>query len=200
MKHFDMGFDELSNKILADFHRSVQPQSGFTEFTSISKIPDARVQSLTSLLAAMAKQGHQEMFDRSTYLKKIWFQSTTTNSQDSFDPGSSPFKPHLDVNRMWKGMYFVEDVGIDDGPFMSSELNPNDFEKIRLEAKRLVKSGRAPQEIYGDHLSEIQLFPQTGPAGTMLVFDTNTPHQAGTPKPNHSRRVIRLDFSVRRFL
>ncbi len=41
--------------------------------------------------------------------------------------------------------------------------------------------------------------PCVGNAGTMVFFDTNTPHFAGHLYENSVRKVIRLDYKVAKF-
>ena len=46
--------------------------------------------------------------------------------------------------------------------------------------------------IIGSH--ENEAIPLCAPSGTLIIFDTNTPHFAGFIEEDKSRRVARFDF------
>ena len=46
-----------------------------------------------------------------------------------------------------------------------------------------------------EHFTSRDFRQITAPAGTLIIFDTNTPHLAGTPFQGRERHIIRFDLS-----
>lgn len=137
-------------------------------------------------------------YGREVYLDKIWYQSTSSSSPKEF-PNSSPFFPHMDTARYFKGMLYLSDVTENHGPFTSSTLNPDDFEATRHQLIKFLRHAKSSEMDFFlqefSHFSEADFSPITATAGSLVVFDTNTPHLAGTPRGDNTRQVVRFDLS-----
>ena len=132
---------------------------------------------------------------------KLWFQTTTKESVQSFEAKASPFLPHIDTQRYTKAMVYLTDVGTDDGPFTSSKLSPNNFENLR---KKIHQKDPAWMD-YQISQKEFSMTQNTydpilGERGMLIVFDTNTPHFAGKITSNQPRKVLRFDFWDKNFI
>ena len=122
-------------------------------------------------------------------LEKVWFQRSTS-SWTSEQHKAVPFLPHIDKRRYLKAMLYVSDVNKESGAMETSALPPQDYERMRR---------RLPRDYKERGLNLIDLppdsfFPLSGPKGTTILFDTNTPHHAGAVAPGSERRIVRLDF------
>lgn len=122
-------------------------------------------------------------------LEKVWFQRST-NSWTSEHDRTVPFLPHIDKRRYLKAMLYVSDVNKDSGAMETSALPPQDYERMRRRLPRNYKE-RGLNVI---DLPPAAFFPLSGAKGTIILFDTNTPHHAGEVTPDHERRIVRLDF------
>lgn len=132
---------------------------------------------------------------------KLWFQTTTKDSAQSFEAKASPFLPHIDTQRYVKAMVYLTDVGRDNGPFTSSKLNPNMFENLR----KHIHSKDPVWMDYQSHQKEFDMTKNTyepilGEKGMLIVFDTNTPHFASKIMSNQPRKILRFDFWDRDFI
>lgn len=132
---------------------------------------------------------------------KLWFQTTTKDSAQSFEAKASPFLPHIDTQRYVKAMVYLTDVGSDNGPFTSSQLNPNKFENLRNQ----IHSKNPVWMDYQSHQKEFDMTKNTyepilGERGMLIVFDTNTPHFAGRMISNEPRKILRFDYWDRSFI
>lgn len=191
---------ELSS--ISGFFEDIQPSDGISQFKTLRQIKRPLVRGSLSKLVPVVEKIHEIYFDTSVQLSKIWFQRTSNHSPDGFSEKTTPFLPHIDVHRMWKAMIYVDDINVENGPFMSSYLDPNLFEEGRVSASIRIETGQSnPQEEWSALLKNLTIAdftPVVGQAGTVHVFDTNTPHLAGTPKGQKFRRIVRLDFQKRK--
>jgi uncharacterized UPF0160 family protein len=98
-------------------------------------------------------------------------------------------------------MVYLTDVGSDNGPFTSSQLNPNKFENLRKQ----IHSKNPVWMDYQSHQKEFDMTKKTyepilGERGMLIVFDTNTPHFAGKIISNEPRKILRFDYWDRDFI
>jgi hypothetical protein len=119
-------------------------------------------------------------------LHKLWLVRTTA-ARSAVD--SVPFVPHIDAARYLKAMVYLDDVEPDSGPLTLASAPPEDFEAHRRGLRRGYKA-RGENRIDD---AGLVYTPCTGPAGTLIWFDTNTPHHAGRIADGGSRRVLRFD-------
>lgn len=188
-------------RALQEHHRFLRDEDGITEYRSIAEVGDTECRSLLKRLSRVVESIHLGWFGGAGKLEKIWFQKTSSSSPMQFDTGATPFEPHLDTYRKRKAMIYVDDTSVENGPFFSSYRDPNLFEAIRCRVARQVESGAiTAQEGWRLELQNLvtsgDFRPVVGAAGSVHVFDTNTPHFAGTPDPGKERRTVRLDYYI----
>jgi len=119
---------------------------------------------------------------------KLWLVNTQT---ENVDEHKLPYVPHVDYKRYLKVMIYVNDVSEHNGAFSALSCGPDKFESFRM---GLSKSYKENQDniISGYGLESYKKV--IGKAGTVVVFDTNTPHFAGTVESGFQRKVLRFDF------
>lgn len=98
---------------------------------------------------------------------------------------------HFDMYQHLKFFFYLTDTDQTNGAisFASNSQQENNsyrqqFLRQKGELKRLLNIIPAS--------SDLELVPINGPAGTMIVFDTDTFHQGGKVQPGKERRVIRF--------
>ena len=126
----------------------------------------------------------------SFYFSKLWIgYNTHTNTNNT----ELPFIPHFDKIRHLKGMVYLNDVTLDNGPIHISHHEYEWIEKIRLN----LPSDYKKLGLNSQPLSEIEkLKPIVGEKNTLILFDTNTPHNAGKVMQNKFRKFLRFDYIV----
>ena len=108
-------------------------------------------------------------------------------------PGELPFIPHIDKIRKFKVMVYLNNVHQDSGPIHFVKCKPNNYENFR---KNLGTNYQANKENVIKDFNISQYQNCSGPAGTIIFFDTNCPHFAGTikKKNSESRYIYRFNF------
>ncbi len=123
-------------------------------------------------------------------LKDIWLQKS---NQMTYKENELPFIPHIDKNRSFKVMIYLNDVKKKDGPLNLIKINPEKFENKRqnLSTNYYVNKENRIQDI--DTKDFINC---SGKRGTSIFFDTNCPHLAGAPENSVKDRLIyRVNFN-----
>ena len=174
----------------------VRQQDGVTEFPGDNYKSTPIAHLITRLIKALKRNFRDTYGPDKLKVQQVWLQQTSASTPLEF-PSSSPFTPHIDNQRYFKTMFLLHDTELEHGPFMTSGLNPNDFEELRGD---LIQHNRKfPGEemrFFADtlgHMKPEQFSPVTGKAGDAIFFDTNTPHYAGTPSGENIRKIIRVD-------
>jgi hypothetical protein len=102
-----------------------------------------------------------------------------------------PYLMHTDKHHMFKVMLYLSDVTSEaGGPFRAV---PGLHEKFRTIRQDWIASGKCYKDrpnVIEDALSPTAML---GKAGTLLIFDTDVPHQAGEVAPGHMRKAMRID-------
>ena len=88
-------------------------------------------------------------------------------------------------------MIYLDEVTLSDGPFNSLSFAPIKNEKKRL---NLSKNYKAKGENSVPNINMDDFIPCVGPSGSIVIFDTNCPHFAGSVSGDGQRRVLRFDF------
>tara|TARA_B100001248_G_scaffold89409_1_gene65956 strand:+ start:5554 stop:6222 length:669 start_codon:yes stop_codon:yes gene_type:complete len=118
---------------------------------------------------------------------KLWLVSTTYKDSNS---GSLPYIAHFDKTRYLKALIYLTDVDENCGPIHFVDEEFKDIEKRRLDL---------PDDYEKKGLNLINSKSKTKPiianAGTLILFDTNTPHHAGIVAKNYQRKILRFDYS-----
>lgn len=99
------------------------------------------------------------------------------------------FLIHFDAYSTIKFMVYLWDVDADCGPF---EIVPGSH-RTNIESRlRQLFEGKVYDELVSDlPYRDVETLPLVGPAGTMIVFDTDVSHRAGFCRPGRKRRLIR---------
>lgn len=103
---------------------------------------------------------------------------------------NNQFKLHFDKVHSLKWFVYIDDVAVDDGPL---EVVPGE-QRTFLEARIAQYQGCALSAMDGNidpSGLEGRIEPITGPAGTVILFDTDLPHRGGHVMPGRRRRIIR---------
>lgn len=116
-------------------------------------------------------------------------QARLQRSTHAHETEKVPFVPHIDRDRYLKLMIYLSDVDLSSGPLSIAKQSP-----AQLEQKRLCFDHTSKK--HGLNIVDsIPCEPVLGPARTVILFDTNTPHHAISPEETKSRLVIRFDFN-----
>jgi len=122
------------------------------------------------------------------YLRNIWMIST---NKQNFRKNNLPFIPHIDKKRYLKVFLYVEDVNYKDGPFtVCSNTSPIENEQKRINWKSTDKSEHGLRIDNNNLKYKSMIFK----SGTIICFDTNTPHYAGAIEKDGSRKVLRFNY------
>lgn len=125
---------------------------------------------------------------------------------DDFKPDEEIISYHFDEVQALKFLVYLDDVDRENGPFQaiprtapatsrireSEWLRVDDFTKIRFDVFNQY-SEELIHTLYGQYKSFLLSRALTfqAPAGSLLVFDTDTVHRAGTLADGRRRRVVR---------
>jgi len=107
-----------------------------------------------------------------------------------------PYLPHFDRDRRFKVMIYLSDVSEENGPISFAEVSQDDLASIEKTRLGLLQASDCPPvEMSKRNVVKTSLLKNVvGPAGSVVVFDTNNPHCAGSVEEGRSREVFRLDF------
>ncbi len=99
------------------------------------------------------------------------------------------FQIHFDAYSTLKFMVYLWDTDIDCGPF---EVVPGSHRENIGRRLDQIMAGKSYEDLVSDlPYRDIQTLPVAGPAGTMIVFDTDISHRAGFCTAGRKRRLIR---------
>lgn len=150
-----------------------------------------RFDCLKKLKKKLNKFLHKEL-SINFHLRNIWMIETKENNIKN----DLPYVCHIDKKRYLKVFIYLNNVGLNDGPFtVALNSSPKKNEKIRLNWWNKNKDdpvgGKHGLLINDDNLEyKAMSFNQ----GTLICFDTNTPHYAGIVKMNGCRQVLRFNY------
>lgn len=122
--------------------------------------------------------------------KDIWLQKS---NQETYKKNELPFIPHIDKNRSFKMMIYLNDVKKKDGPLHLIKINPEKFENKR---QNLSTNYYLNKENHIQDIDTKDFIDCSGERGTSIFFDTNCPHFAGAPENTAKDRLIyRVNFN-----
>lgn len=154
------------------------------QFPTLKKIADdiqLKLESLSEL--------------RGLNLEKVWVVLTEPSVADQTQ---LPYLPHFDKRRYLKGMVYLHNVEIENGPIHFGKYQ----ESFRVdEVRRTLPENHKElglNLVADQNMSETPS-PVLGTAGNLVMFDTNAPHKAGTVAKGHFRKVVRFDFEHKDF-
>jgi len=167
-----------------------------TDFVKVISINQVSVQDNEAFGFLNKFFKNQELIE---FVKK-YFETDEINISKIFVQESSntgeevdvlPYKMHFDKTRYLKFMFYIRDVGPGDGAitFAKKEWN-NELQK------ELLKKQALKEENVVEINDESQIEELQGPAGTLVVFDTNVSHKAGQVLTDNKRLIIRVDTTT----
>ena len=123
------------------------------------------------------------------FLRNIWMINNNYANYNNLD---RQYNPHIDIKRYLKVFLYIKDVEKKDGPLtVSTNQSPSENEKKRIDHNM---SGNKNDQIGFSLTDEYNFFPMIFKAGTIICFDTNTPHYAGEMKKDGFRKVLRFNY------
>jgi hypothetical protein len=127
--------------------------------------------------------------ERSIYATRIQY------SQTRFMPGTKneiPFIPHFDRARFLKFYVFLQETNSEQGCLVMSQ--PNWVAKAELQRQRAKDEGLPLHEMPASNLESFDgtFLPIEATVGTLIIFDSNQPHQHGTINRNAIEYFLRL--------
>lgn len=122
-------------------------------------------------------------------LDKLWMVKSTP---EICDVNELPYLPHFDKKRYVKGFLYLYDVDENSGPLTVCERHVPNVEQRRLSMPK--NYFQLKSNVEDGHIYKSQMRKICGKAGALIVFDTNTLHQAGIVKDGCERKVLRFDY------
>lgn len=126
--------------------------------------------------------------DEAVHMSRLQLNQTRKTPPTLFS--AIPFVPHYDRVRFLKFYLYLEDTDVDHGAFSICGQNwVDEVEKLRASAK---DQGLTWKEQCGEKLTGFKgsLEPVEGKAGTLIIFDSNQPHQHGAITSRKPRHVL----------
>lgn len=192
----------LDNKEILQLNKTVQEVQGRKEFATNKKnvweLRPTHLLEFPSLkkIAEDIKLKLESLSElRGLKLEKVWVVLTEPAVADQT---KLPYIPHFDKRRYLKGMVYLHDVQIENGPIHFGKYQ----ESFRVdEIRRTLPENHKElglNLVANQNMSETPS-PVLGGAGDLVMFDTNAPHKAGTVAEGHFRKVVRFDFEHKDF-
>lgn len=158
------------------------------------KIPEGRYPAINSFFS---HDKMQRLCDR--YVGHPQFMNYEIYATHEFRPDVDIAPTHFDKLWTLKYMLYLNDIGIENGAFgvipgshlQARQIFRNVFEKHNL--RRLEMSDDRYHGMGNDKVPANMppVVDIVGSAGTMIIFDTDTFHHAGTVKDGHERLILR---------
>jgi len=114
------------------------------------------------------------------------FVTELGEGMDSF--AHPPFVLHFDKRQVLKFYFYLSDTDEKNGAMRASPGTNHIIRRLRLEAMERNNLDEIDNVLSDEHVHSI---PISGPAGTLIVFDTDVAHGAGRVCPGLQRRTIR---------
>jgi hypothetical protein len=173
----------------AEFELLYERKATESGYENVAELDQAEIAPLPVISAVMAQvEHHMRAISPALRFGQLWL---VKSKEENVWPDAVPFVPHFDRQRFLKAMIYLDDVTAADGPFTVVSQSPD-----RTDARR-----RALPDDYKERgLNVVRDLPTggltacTGAAGSVIFFDTNTPHHAGHVQGAGQRRIFRFDF------
>jgi len=112
----------------------------------------------------------------------VWVQESKFIT---YEKDKLPFVPHIDKIRKFKVMVYINDISSDAGPVSFFKIDPNFMEDKRLNSKNEI-----------ENIDKREFTECIGKLGTVILFDTNCPHFAGSFSNKDSiRKIYRFNYA-----
>ena len=125
----------------------------------------------------------------------VWFQKSDIKT---YNKKELPFIPHIDKSRKFKVMFYINNIYNDMGPIYLKKTNLRQLKKYEDLRKSLSDDyvERRSNIIEDTELNCYE--PMTGDFGSLVFFDTNTPHFAGNcSNKKDKRKILRFNFKYK---
>jgi len=155
------------------------------------KLDRNRFPTLSSLADdPVLRRSAEDYFQKPIIYPHKIFATWSTGTEEV--PQKLPFVAHTDRFQMFKYMIYLHDVTAENGAMAAAAGEQKKLAQTRLD---WIASGK-PYEQRPNILPEnaFDLKPVEARAGSVLVFDTDTPHKAGKALPGQQRRALRIDI------
>lgn len=115
----------------------------------------------------------------------------TEDSPEGVLSDGPPYALHHDRVNHFKFFFYLTDVTLDDGP---THFAPGLHTGVKEQRLERLNNGQKASKL-SNTIEDVdqEIVPAIGEAGTLLVFDTDTPHRAGGLSEGHSREILRID-------
>ena len=128
------------------------------------------------------------------FLRNIWFIKTESKH---YKP-DLPFIPHVDKKRYLKVFVYVNDISKENGAFTistNSDLKKNEEIRLKWWKENSLNPTKNKHGLSINH-NDLNFESIEMKKGSIVCFDTNTPHCAGIVKTGNIRKVIRFNFFI----
>ncbi|WP_305984991.1 phytanoyl-CoA dioxygenase family protein [Roseibium sp. MMSF_3544] len=182
-------FDDLMDNTIDKI--DVHADAGYS-IAKRARLPDVDEGRFPVTCDVVASRGFKEISTRYyndvvDYPSKLFFVRSIGRPDEVVT--ALPYVMHFDRHQFLKFAVLLTDVTEDDGPTWIVPGRTQEFRKKRLEM--LNASEITPGEnVLADSGEEVAL---TGPAGSLVIFDTDAPHRAGNLAPGRVRKIMRID-------
>jgi len=186
---FQNNIFEISNNHLIEFEKIINDNSLKIRNDDVSVLSEFK--DYPNLLEVKKKIFDIFKFNKFDNLEfeDVWIQK---NYKDKYIKNELPNIPHIDKIRKIKVMIYLNTITKMNGPIHVYKVDPNDYEKIRLNLKDDYKKRK---ENAIKDLDKNNFLACVGPIGTSVFFDTNSPHFAGELKDKKGiRKSLRFNF------
>jgi len=185
--------DELKS-CLKIFNVLHQDPNKLTRNKSVFEVNSSQISNFNLLnnlnlkIDSLLKERTEEDF----YFFQLWIGKNTKNN---FDKNKLPYITHFDRSRRLKGMIYLSDVTKENGPIHLCEDSYDWIENIRKSLpNNWMDSKLNSNPLIGKIKPPIPIIKKSG---TLILFDTNTPHHAGEVLNNNERKYLRFDYIIK---
>ena len=182
---------DLSKNILSEFNTVYQKYpSEWNNVSTINKIEKiSEYHEINKIYKKILDILEFNSIKEKVVFDDIWFVSS---KKSFYKENELPNIPHIDKIRKFKIMIYLNEINKDSGPLHIVKCNTNKYEELRLSLK---KNYKKKQDNVINDIPLNDFLPMIGDFGSVIFFDTNTPHFAGPfLNDNNFRNVIRFNF------
>jgi ectoine hydroxylase-related dioxygenase (phytanoyl-CoA dioxygenase family) len=174
----------------SEFERMYAEKAAESGYENVAQLfpQDMAVLPVADALLQQVKK-HMQAISPSLKFGQLWL---VKSREENVHADVVPFVPHIDNGRYIKAMVYLDDVSADDGPFTVASVPPDSFDAMR---KRFGADYKARSENVISCIPREAFHACTGPAGSVIFFDTNCPHFAGHVRRQGQRRIFRFNFT-----
>lgn len=173
-----------------------------TRYIDYDRLDQGRFEAITQLVEEpLFESVARSYFDEDDvqYPSNLWTAKSrgTPESPSGTPSDGPPYAYHFDRQNNFKFLFYLNDVGIEDGPTHFVPEYHQEYKRYRLE---WIEEGKDIWDLanvmWHYHVSgeaEEKGVPIVGDAGTLVIFDTDAPHRAGELGLGHERQIMRID-------